>query len=428
MSNRLSVKTNYLSPIFKELATQYRRRLFCQLFAWGCVGAQTFALLFLWGVKSLHLPLNYSLLWCSLIAPLAACLGFFLSPVPWPRLLQEADRNLGLREKLITFAQYYHYDPENPFLPFLESGLTAELGVLSTKRVFPLQKKPFLLMAGSAFGLFILTLLPGRPALLSPPGAPPPAAPAVVAETPSQPESCAEISPEPSQPTTEALSPTEPYDTLPGSAPLDRPDLRSRLESAPERSLTQAESQGKLEAMDAPPPEGTAGAPARQGQKELEQQEVTAEEAAEAAMDSNRPETANAPPPPSVGPETGEESGSQSGGAALQESIPDEDNFSPPGAGRHSTTHPSEALGVFEPVLEYNPLSTISQVTKESFLSSYLEELYPPVPGLPPGEAQFRERLRRHRAQVLAADGSEELPVVYRELIREYFFLLATEE
>ena len=280
-------------------------------------------------------------------------------------------------------------------------------------------------MAGSAVCLFYPGTLPGRPALVSPPDAAPPAA--AVAEAPDRPESFAEISSEPVRPATEALSPSAPPANLPETGPLGRPDLRSRLESPPESSTTQAEPRGKPEGGGAAsPPETAVGVSARPGRPEWE--EEAAEETSEAAADGGSLESTNGTPAPSTGAETGEISGGQNGETARPEKTPDEDNFSSSGAGRRAgTTHPVEMTASFEPVLEYNPLSTSSQISKESYLSSYLEELYPPAPGLPPGEAQFRERLRQH-AQVLAANGSEELPGAYRELIRAYFSLLATEE
>ena len=76
----------------------------------------------------------------------------------------------------------------------------------------------------------------------------------------------------------------------------------------------------------------------------------------------------------------GEESGSQSGGAALQESIPDEDNFSP---GSRSSQHdpPVKALGVFEPVLEIIRSPPSPKLLRRVFL--FLSQGSTPVPGLP---------------------------------------------
>lgn len=430
MKNRLPVWTNEHLPLFKELATQYRRRLFYQLCAWGCAGALTGGLLLTGAMKLFQLRPSYSFLWPTLFAPLAAGFAYVRAPFSWPHLLREADRNLGLQEKLITLAQYYQREPDNPFLPLLASALITEVGDLAAKRVFPLPKTPFLVSAGSAVCLLILALLPGRSTPLSPPGAPPPAAPTIVAEAPGQPESFPGIGVEPGRPALEILSPSGPPDTPHETAPLDRPDLRSRLGNAPEQGFTRTEPRGKPEAPEtSSPPENAPGTPGR-GRQEQAPQEETAEERAEDTPDtgagSNDSETTSIPPSP--GAEAPEKGSGQNGGTVRAENVPAEDDDSSSGAGhRRTTTRPAEATAGFEPVLEYTPLATSSQVSKESFLSSYLEELYPPAPGSPPGEALFRERLRKH-ALLLAAEGSEELPAAYRALIREYFSLLAAEE
>lgn len=421
MSNRLLVTDDFIPPIFKELATQYRKRFFCQVLGWGCLGALVIALIFLWTVKHLHPQLNYSFLLSALLAPLAAGLIFFFSPLPWKVMIEEADRNLGLKEKLTTLAEYYQSEPDNPFLPSIESTLTAELGDLSAKRVFPLRKTPFLLIAICAVGLVVLAFLPGPSPSVPSPGDPAPEAPVAMAETPGSKEtSSPDTSPESDPQAAEDPSRSQPLPAPDGISALNLPDLRSQLDNAQDQSPRQPEpSSDPRGTGDPSSTETTLDAQPKEGQEQSEQQE-------EAVAGSNRPDTSSGSSLASSKPEAGEESGGQNG-LGQNESNPEDNSPSSSGATRRSTTPFQEETGGFEPVMEYNPLQTSSQVSKDSYLSSYLEELYPPEPGLPPGDEQFRERLDKHRAQVLATYGNEEIPLAYRDLIREYFSLLTEE-
>ena len=154
--------------------------------------------------------------------------------------------------------------------------------------------------------------------------------------------------------------------------------------------------------MDAPPlGRHRRGPPLRLGQKELGQQEVSWKKLLKQPWTVTVQKRPMAPPAAVRWTGNGKKRQPKAEGPPSRR-VFGRGQLSPPG-GSSQHDPPVRGAGCFEPVLEYNPLSPSPKLWR-GFLSSLSRGALPPRPRLAPGEAQFREPLRRHRAPAFAAD------------------------
>lgn len=76
---------------------------------------------------------------------------------------------------------------------------------------------------------------------------------------------------------------------------------------------------------------------------------------------------------------------------------------------------------------DYQQQRLSSAVTDDSYITAYLDELLPPLPGVQDRDQPIERRFVSYRTDLLNQLANEEIPAVYRDLIREYFSLLALE-
>ncbi len=416
--SELNDHNKIIMQTLENLKQEYRKFKILSAFMQGILATLILIFCLVLCKKFFYPNLNRSYFFLALSCPVLALFINLIQPCNLEILIPEADRRLGLKEMLSTVYQYLKKEPENPFLPFLQTTLAEQLEFLPLKQVFPLKNSLLMNITLVSFLLLILVLLPGRTLLFF--------------TTPSSPR--LELGQVNQTGDDETPTNNQFFPQISGknqNRNLEKPeDISSRPQQDPGINHFYASEQEKLEQRLSEHSEVRDFRHEQKGEKspfpdnlhesgsapgEQEEKERPTRVASEEGVNPDSPGEL-----PGEEIQDSKKETTQKDKDSRQQLNPEDDDDSHPRGsyGDHSSVKPEEEKTSPESA-GYKPTGIDSLQVNDSYLSTYLEELFPPEPGVQNND--FYQRLLKYNTHLIPGMISEEIPIFHRELIKEYF-------